>query len=119
MVAYQLKRLGLNGARLVCCYTPDIDQGVVDLLRLMYDDVWPVEYLAFGRKRKGRQAPLTSMFTRFRLLQGLPEKDEKTFEKMLIFDADMLPIKSYDSLFDLQCPAGVINESKDHMEGRL
>ncbi|MBP7837431.1 hypothetical protein KA021_01875 [Candidatus Saccharibacteria bacterium] len=116
MVAYQLKRLGLNGARLVCCYTPDIDQGVVDLLRLMYDDVWPVEYLAFGRKRKGRQAPLTSMFTRFRLLQGLPEKDEKTFEKMLIFDADMLPIKSYDSLFDLQCPAGVINESKDHMK---
>ena len=115
MVAYRLRVMGLKGAKLVCCYTPDISDEVVDVLRQLYDTVFPVEYLRFGRDRKGRQAPLPSMFTRFRLIQDHPAY-EGCLEKILIFDADMLPLKSYDTLFDLSCPAGVINESKDHMK---
>lgn len=51
------------------------------------------------------------MFTRFRFLQ-LTQID-----KVLVLDADMLPLASFDNLFELNAPAGVLNESKDNMKG--
>jgi len=113
MVAYSTRKNQMDNSRLVCLYTPDVCRVVTDLLKLLYDDVIPVEYLKFGRDRKGRQSPLPSMFTRFRFLEMT------RFEKILVLDADMMPLKNYDSIFELEAPAGVINESKDHMKGSL
>jgi alpha-N-acetylglucosamine transferase len=112
MVAYRLRKLGTK-AKIICCYTEDIPKKVIDTLSLFYDELILVDYLKVGRKRTGRQAPLPWMFTRFRLL-GL-----NNIEKLIILDADMLPINSFDPLFELDSPAGVINESKDKVIGCL
>lgn len=113
MVAYKIKKLSKRKATLICLYTPDVDGWVLEVLKLLYDEIRPTEYLKFGRKRTGRQQPLPSMFTRFRFLE-LTE-----FDKVLVLDADMLPLQDYASIFKLSAPAGVINESKEHMQGTL
>lgn len=112
MVAYRLRKLRTK-ARIICCYTDDIPKNILNILYTFYDELVPVDYLKVGRKRSGRQAPLPWMFTRFRLL-GLSGID-----KLIVLDADMLPINSYDSIFQLDSPAGVINESKDKVIGSL
>ncbi|HMS32135.1 MAG TPA: hypothetical protein PKA29_02560 [Candidatus Saccharibacteria bacterium] len=112
MVAYRLRKLKTE-ARIICCYTSDIPKNVTNALSLFYDQLIAVDHLKVGRKRSGRQAPLPWMFTRFRLL-GLSGID-----KLIIMDADMLPFNSYDSIFELDSPAGVINESKDKVIGSL
>lgn len=112
MVAYRLRKLNTK-ARIICCYTRDIPKNIISILSLYYDELIPVDYLKVGRKRSGRQAPLPWMFTRFRLL-GLSGID-----KLIILDADMLPINSFDPIFELDSPAGVINESKDKVIGSL
>ena len=112
MVAYRLRKLGTN-TKIICCYTKDIPRSILDTLSYFYDELIEVDYLKVGRKRTGRQAPLPWMFTRFRLL-GL-----NNIEKLIILDADMLPINSFDPIFELNSPAGVINESKDRVVGSL
>ena len=112
MVAYRLRKLKTK-ARIICCHTGDIPKNILDILCTFYDELIAVDYLKVGRKRSGRQAPLPWMFTRFRLL-GLSGID-----KLIVLDADMLPINSYDSIFELNSPAGVINESKDKVIGSL
>lgn len=112
MVAYRLRKLETK-AKIICCHTDDIPKNILNILYTFYDKLIPVNYLKVGRKRSGRQAPLPWMFTRFRLL-GL-----SGINKLIVLDADMLPINSYDSIFELNSPAGVINESKDRVIGSL
>lgn len=112
MVAYRLRKLKTK-ARIICCHTDDIPKNILNVLYTLYDELISIDYLKVGRKRSGRQAPLPWMFTRFRLL-GLSGVD-----KLIVLDADMLPINSYDSIFELSSPAGVINESKDKIIGSL
>lgn len=117
LIAHKLRELDPQGVSLICGYTPDVEPHVVEILSTLYDEVYPIDYLKFGRDRKGRQAPLPYMFTRFRSLQ----LSEFRFDiaKILVLDADMLPLSSFVDLFELDTPAGVINEKKAHMKGSV
>lgn len=112
LIAHKLRQMSNTQIKLVCCHTGDIEDRVLEAISLIYDVVQPVDYLRFGKNRVGRQTPLPFMFTRFRFLQL-----SKLFSKVLVFDADMLPISTYENLFELSTPAGVLNESKDSMKG--
>lgn len=111
LIAHKLRETSGKGVKLICCHTSDIENYIIEVISSIYDVVQPVEYLRFGQNRVGRQTPLPFMFTRFRFLQLAQ------IEKVLVFDADMLPIASFDDLFELNTPAGVLNESKDSMKG--
>lgn len=106
MVAYKLSKLS-PGIQLICLCTDDIDEGSLSLIRKFYDRVINIDGLKIGRNRVGRQQPLPYMFTRFRFL------DLKGLDKILILDSDMLPLKDLRGLFQLNAPAGVLNESKE------
>jgi alpha-N-acetylglucosamine transferase len=111
LIAHKLRELSNKDIKLICCHTDDIEDYVLEAISLVYDDVQPIDYLKFGKNRVGRQSPLPYMFTRFRFLQLIQ------LNKVLIFDADMLPLASFDDLFELNAPAGVLNESKNNMKG--
>src|SRR5438270_160833 len=89
LVAHKIRELNPKGAKIICCYTNDIDKYKLDVISLLYDYVQPVDYLQFGRSRIGRQAPLPYMFTRFRFLQLTPPYFAHHLEKVIILDADM------------------------------
>jgi alpha-N-acetylglucosamine transferase len=119
LIAHKIRELDdRNSAKLICFHTEDIDAKSVGLLNLFYDEVKLIKSLKVGRNRVGRQQPLPHMFTRFQFLN--PDNYPKRApDKVLILDADMLPIKSFNGLFKLSAPAGVINESKDGMKGSI
>lgn len=116
LIAHKLRELGTKNIKLICCHTDEIESYILEAISSVYDVVQPVEYLKFGKNRVGRQSPLPYMFTRFRLLQLVKPYVDYQVDKVLVFDADMLPIASFDNLFDLNTPAGVLNESKDNMK---
>lgn len=111
LIAHKLREISDRDTKLICLHTNDVEQSMLEAIATIYDDVQSVEYLRFGKNRVGRQTPLPFMFTRFRFLQT------KQIDKVLVFDADMLPLANYDGLFELDAPAGVINESKENMKG--
>jgi glycogenin glucosyltransferase len=55
------------------------------------------------------------MFTRMNALRLGADGDLGfAYEKVVVLDADVLPLKHYDHLFTLEPPAGILNEHKSH-----
>jgi glycogenin glucosyltransferase len=119
LIAHKLRENSNKEIKLICWHTNDIDKYVLDIISEVYDIVQPVEYLRFGKNRVGRQSPLPYMFTRFRCLQLVKPYFNHQIDKILVLDADMLPLATFDNLFELDAPAGVINENKSNMNGGL
>lgn len=119
LIAHKLRENRTRNAQLICCHTNDIEQYILGIVSSMYDAVQPVDYVRFGRKRVGRQSPVPYMFTRFRFLQLVRPYFDRQVDKVLVLDADMLPLTTFDSLFDLNAPAGVINEARGNVKGSL
>lgn len=119
LVGYKLSQMKSLDTKLICFHTEDIDISAIESIKTIYDLVIKVDYLRFGKARKGRQQPLPDMMTRFQFLNPNNYGGGNVPDKILILDSDMLPINSFQELFKLNTPSGVINESKDHMKGLI
>ncbi|MBI2705516.1 MAG: hypothetical protein HYX32_09535 [Actinobacteria bacterium] len=113
--AYAL-RAQRTSARLVCLVTPDITERAIDALLSLYDDVIVVEEVNPPRDETGKRQALPRMLTRFNALRLGPDGDlDRDYERVILLDADLLPLRDFDSLWELATPAGVINERREHM----
>jgi len=108
---------------LVCIVSSNISDRAISDLRVLYDDVIviPEVYVEHERRQERQDRPfLFSRFTAFRL--GKDGDLGITYDKIIIADCDLLPIKDFDKLFDLPAPAGIINEKKEncleHIDGK-
>jgi glycogenin glucosyltransferase len=85
-------------------------------LTLLFDEVVTVEkvYVPHSRRQERQDRPY--WFTRLNALR-LGEDGDLGFDyqKIVLLDADVLPLRHYDHLFSLSTPAGVINEHKSHL----
>lgn len=100
---------------LLCIVSDNISASAIRQLRVLYDDVivMPEVYVAHDRRQERQDRPfLFSRFNAFRL--GADGDLGKNYEKIIIADCDLLPIKDYDTLFELDAPAGIINEKKEY-----
>jgi len=98
---------------LVCIVSENITQNAKNALRVLYDDVITIDevYVPHERRHERQDRPfLFSRFNAFRL--GKDGDLNHRYEKIIIADCDLLPLQNYDHLFDLQAPAGIINEKK-------
>lgn len=112
--AYAL-RLQQTEADILCIVSENISDHARKTLRLVYDDVitMPEVFVPHERRHERQDRPfLFSRFNAFRL--GQDGDLGKSYDKILIADCDLLPLYDYDSLFDLQAPAGIINEKKEY-----
>ncbi len=112
--AYGLK-LQKTKYDLICIVSDNISKSAIDILKIIYDDVIVMEevYVAHERRHERQDRPfLFSRFNAFRL--GKDGDLHKKYEKIIIADCDVLPIKNYDDLFLLPAPAGIINEKKEY-----
>ncbi len=112
--AYGL-RLQQTKYDLICIVSDNISKQAIDTLHILYDDVIVLEelYVAHERRHERQDRPfLFSRFNAFRL--GSDGDLQKHYEKIIIADCDVLPIKNYDDLFLLDAPAGIINEKKEY-----
>lgn len=115
MTAYGLRRQRTR-ARLVCMVTADVTAGAREALRALYDDVVPVDELNPPRDEQGSRQFVPRVFTRFNALRLGPDGGlARDYRKVVLLDADLLPLRDYDDLWELPAPAGLINERRDHV----
>jgi hypothetical protein len=108
----------------VCVVTEEISDGARRALLRLYDRVVEVEKVPIpGPRHPGTSTPRTgsarvldAALTRFTSLRLGPDGDLGcSFDKVVVLDADLLPLRDFDSLWTLPAPAGIINERRDHM----
>ncbi len=113
--AYGLRRQKVR-ADLLCMVTDEITPAARQALGLLFDRVMEVEKIYAPHKRVGKRPYIPYVFTKLHALRLGKEGDlGGAYDKVAILDADLLPIKRYNSLFRLPAPAGTINERKTHV----
>jgi len=113
--AYGLRKQNVK-EDIVCLITKDITEIGRNALNLIYDRVIEVDEIFFEHKSRHQRQDRPFLFTRFNVLRLGKDGDLGCdYDKVCMIDADIIPIKKYSTLFSLDTPAGIINESKDHV----
>ena len=114
MLAYSLRKQKTK-ADLVCMVTEEITSSARYALGLLFDHIVEVEKIFVPHRRRQERQDRPYWFTRLNVLR-LDEDGDLGFkyEKVIILDADVLPLKHYEHLFTLDAPAGIVNERKSH-----
>ena len=116
-LGYSLLKQQVSGA-LVCLITPGVSPQGRRALELIFDQVLEVDLIYVPHARRQERQDRPYFFTRLNALRLGRDGDLGCdFEKIIVIDADVLPIRDYDSLATLDTPAGVINERKSHFVG--
>ncbi len=112
--AYAL-RLQKTQADLICIVSQNISEFAVNSLKLVYDDVLMIREVYVEHERRHERQDRPFLFSRFNAFRLGEDGDlSKKYNKIIIADCDVLPLRDYDSLFDLPAPAGIINEKKEY-----
>jgi alpha-N-acetylglucosamine transferase len=115
LLAHGLRRQKTE-ADLICMVTEEISRPARQALSQLYDDVIDVEKIYIPHKRVQKRPYLPYVFTRLHALRLGADGDlSHAYSKILLLDADLLPMRHYDQLFSLPAPAGTINERKSHV----
>ncbi len=115
VVAHALRLQGTT-ASLVCQVTAAVSRGAREALHDVYDHVVVVDEVNPERSDRGSRQNLPRMFTRFHALRLGPDGDlGLDFDRVCLLDADLLPRRGFDALWELSAPAGVLNERREHV----
>lgn len=112
--AHALRKQKVN-ADIICMITPEVSNKGRSQLQSIFDDVILIDPLIIHHEDRQKRQDRPFLFTKFQAFRLGKDGDlNKGYEKIVIADADILPIADYQSLLDLPAPAGIINESKQH-----
>jgi hypothetical protein len=112
--AYELAEHA-QGVSRVCLITDDISAEARSALEVLFHHVVAVETVFVPHKRRHERQDRPFLLTRLQALRLGPGGDLGFgFRKIVLLDADIMPLKRYDQLFLLDTPAGILNERKEH-----
>lgn len=100
---------------LVCIISENVSDRARKSLELVYDKVIviPEVYVPHERRHERQDRPF--LFSRFNAFRLGKDGDLGTdYDRIIIADCDILPLHNYDALFEMNAPAGIINEKKEH-----
>lgn len=123
---YDLYKRNIKGTKadIICMVTPDIDDNIIYILKLFYDYVIKVPYIAWSDANLSKDIIMDT--NKFIKIQDVSKGNlNKThgfckvmtklnifnsnifpYKKIVLLDADILPLGFYDTLFTLETPAG-------------
>ena len=114
VLAYGLHRQNTPND-LVAIVSDNLSEDALSALNVLYDHVIVLEEIYVAHKNRQERQDRPFLFSRFNALRLGPEGDLGfDYDKILICDADVLPLRHYDDLFTLSTPAGIINEKKEY-----
>jgi len=105
VLAYALKAQSKHDT--VCLVTQDVSSRARHALNLVYDHVIEINELRIKSSITTGRSDRNLLMTRFEALKLTQ------YEKIILLDADVLPLGGYDELFNLSTPAGIIMERKE------
>ena len=112
VLAYALKQQ--TNYDCICLVTQDVSHRARLALGLVYDKIIPISELRINSGVSTGRSDRNILMTRFEALKlgadgGLGEE----YEKIVLLDADVLPLGGYNDLFLLSSPAGILMERKE------
>ncbi len=115
VLAHALRKQDTGGRDVVCMVTPEITAPARRALGMLFDLVIDVDPVFVPHKRRQKRQDRPYMFTRLNALRMGADGDLGLhYEKLALLDADLLPLRDYARLFDVDAPAGILNEHKSH-----
>ena len=123
---YDLYKKNIKGTKadIICMVTPDIDNVIIDILKIYYDDVIMVPYIAWSDAYLSRNIILDEKkfikiqdvskgnlnkshgFCKVMTKLNIFNTNLFPYKKIVLLDADVIPLGFYDTLFTLETPAG-------------
>ena len=114
VLAYSIKKHRTQ-YDLVCLITTSISSQGKSCLEQIYDKVIIVDEIYLEHSNSVGRSDRSVLFTRLQCLRlGSDGGLGTNYEKIVVLDADIMFLKNNDELFELETPAGIINEAKDH-----
>ena len=123
---YDLYKNKINGTKadVICMVTPDINNNIIDILKLFYDYVITVPYISWSdyslsneiindqnkfiriedlsKGNLNKSHGFCKVMTKLNIFNSQLLK----YKKIVLLDADIIPLGFYDTLFTLETPAG-------------
>ena len=112
--------------RLICLVTPDVSNNIIKIINIIYDEIIVVPYISPLKNANikiiseifspndfiddNNYSEMCKIFTKLNIFNSniLP------YEKICFIDSDLIPIKKYDELFNLDTPAGWLEHINDN-----
>ncbi len=104
--------------KIICMVTPDVSSDTLNILKIVYDEIKIVDYISplknVGIKISGEifdlsiyindnnYNDLANIFTKLHIF----DSDKFNYDKVIFIDNDLIPLSNYDSLTNLNTPAG-------------
>ncbi len=110
--AYALKCQGVT-ADILCLASDELTARGVATLSIVFDDVLVIDELFVPHDERHKRQDRPFLFTRFHAFRLGEDGDLGCdYDKIVMADADVLPLADYETLFDLPAPSGILNEDK-------
>lgn len=115
MTGYGLRKQRIT-SDLLCLVTSEISAPARAALGHLFDHVVEVEKIFSPHSRAQKRQYLPYVFTKLNALRLGADGDLGfAYEKIIMLDADLLPLRRFQQLFKLAAPAGILNERKTHL----
>ena len=111
VLAYALKMQTTHDC--ICLVTSDVSEMARQALGYVYDKVIQINEIHHKSGISQGRQDRNVLMTRFEALRLGPDGGLADYDKIVLLDADVLPIWGYDDLFSLATPAGIIMEHKN------
>lgn len=113
--AYALKKQQID-AELICIVTQEIPIECTYNISRLYDYVFCVKQTKVKNQNKGKRSDREKLFVRFAILDVI-QKKHMHFDKIIICDSDILPLRNFWELCHYPSPSGILNEKKENVIG--
>lgn len=112
VLGYSLQNQGTM-ADLVCLVTHEVSESGKFALKEVFNHVIEIDEIIIENSLSKGRSDRPYLFTRLQALRlGIDGDLGFSYEKIVLLDADIMPLSNYDDLFKLNTPAGIINISK-------
>lgn len=114
--------------KLICLVTPDVSDEIKNIIKIIFDEIIIIDYISphndAGIKiisdifEPGYDENMCNVFTKLHIF----DYNILPYDKLIFIDSDLIPLNNYDSLFDLDTPAGwleIIYELDNHIDSSL
>lgn len=117
-------------ASVICMVTPDVDEYIIDILKIYYDDVITCPYITWSNinlpksiiNDKNRCINITDVskgnikpnhsYNKVMTKLNIFNKTLFNYKKIVFVDGDLYPLGFYDTLFSLDVPAGWLEHKR-------
>jgi hypothetical protein len=117
LTALGLRKQNVQG-KIICMVTPDVSDEIATILKIVYDEVRPVEYISPLEKagikicgdifnlstytNENNYTDMCNIFTKLHIF----DSEKFPYDKLIFIDNDLIPLNNFDELSKSNVPAG-------------